>query len=261
MIAAAAQVAAWLVAARRAVVFTGAGISTESGVPDFRSPGGIWATSTPVDYYEFLAEEDARLEYWRQKAVVHHDFERCAPNIGHRLIAAWQQRGLVKHVITQNIDEFHQLAGSTEVIELHGTSRKVACLACGARYDAAPLVAAYEASLAIPPCTGCGSTLMKHATISFGQALDGDVLRRAIEASREADVFLALGSSLVVHPAAALPEVARESGAKLVIVNRDETPCDAIADLVLHAPLGETLQAIDAAVIRLGDAALSAPAE
>ena len=146
------QIAAWLNAAQKAVVFTGAGISTESGVPDFRSPGGVWATSTPVEYGAFLDSEEARLEYWRQKAIAHHDFIRCGPNVGHEIIARWEAHGRVAAVITQNIDEFHQRAGSRAVVELHGTALWVTCLVCHERYQAHPLVVAYEASKRIPPC-------------------------------------------------------------------------------------------------------------
>lgn len=247
---AASLVAGWLAAAKSAVVFTGAGISTESGVPDFRSPGGIWATSQPVMYRDFLASEEARLEYWRQKAIAHHDFERGAPNRGHQVIASWQQRGLVKHVITQNIDEYHQLAGSTQVVELHGTARKVMCLDCGTMYEAAPLVAIYEATGAIPACEACGSRLMKHATISFGQSLTRETLSQAMKYSSAADLYFALGSSLVVSPASNLPLLAKQSGAKLVIINREETPLDDFADVMLREPLGMMLERIDLALRR-----------
>jgi NAD-dependent deacetylase len=240
------QIAAWLAESSRAVAFTGAGISTESGVPDFRSPQGIWAKSTPVEYKDFLDSEEARLEYWRQKAVAHRDFMRSTPNAGHRVLADWEARGRLRAVITQNIDEFHQQAGSRRVLELHGTARKIKCLDCDAFFDAGPLVTAYEATGAIPRCESCGSRLMKHATISFGQSLERETLAAAMQLSREADLFFALGSSLVVYPAAGLPQLAKQNGARLVIINREETPLDDIADIVLHEPLGAALEAISA---------------
>jgi NAD-dependent deacetylase len=242
------QIAAWLAAASRTVVFTGAGISTESGIPDFRSPGGIWATSTPVEYHDFLESADARYEYWRQKAAAHRDYARCQPNIGHQVLAQWQARGRLRGLITQNIDELHQQAGSTGVLELHGTARKVKCLACDEIREADPWVAAFLESDQPPSCPACASPLFKHATISFGQALDRATLAKSMKLSQEADLFLALGSSLVVHPAAGLPQLARQRGARLVIITRDETPLDGLADLVLHEPLGAALEAIAAAL-------------
>jgi NAD-dependent deacetylase len=157
-----ACIAGWLANSARAMVFTGAGISTESGVPDFRSPGGIWATSTPVQYEEFLTSADARYEYWRQKAVAHRDFLLCSPNIGHRVLADWQARGLVRGIITQNIDEYHQEAGSSDVVELHGTARKIKCLDCLTLYDANALVEEFVKNSKVPPCARCGGFL-KHA--------------------------------------------------------------------------------------------------
>jgi NAD-dependent deacetylase len=256
------QIALWLAAAQRAVVFTGAGISTESGVPDFRSPGGIWATCAPVEYRDFIASEESRREYWRQKSIAHRDYARCQPNAGHRVLASWEARGIIQAVITQNIDEYHQQAGSRQVIELHGTARKIGCLDCAQRFVAEPLVAEYEATGRIPRCPACGSALMKHATISFGQPLDRETLWQATRRSQEADLFLTLGSSLVVHPAASLPQLAQQRGARLVIINRDPTPLDDLADLVLREPLGAALTAIEAALADRADVAdLPAPGE
>ncbi|MCL4201501.1 MAG: NAD-dependent deacylase [Pirellulaceae bacterium] len=236
--------ASWLKEARRAVAFTGAGISTESGVPDFRSPGGVWSKSQPVYFDDFLASEAARLEYWRQKSVAHQDFVQATPNPGHRTLAAWQASGRLRAVITQNIDGLHQLAGSTDVVELHGTALFIACLQCGERYEADPLVRQFLDTQQVPPCPACGG-ILKHATISFGQALDGRVLDRATQLVREADLLLAMGSSLVVYPAAALPELAREHGARLVIINRDATLLDSRADLVIRNSIGQALVEID----------------
>jgi NAD-dependent deacetylase len=214
------QVARWLKDSRHAVAFTGAGISTESGIPDFRSPGGIWSKSQPVYFDDFLASEEARFEYWRQKSITHQDFIRSSPNAGHRTLAAWQAAGTLRAVITQNIDGLHQVAGSTDVVELHGTARFIACLRCERRCDADPLVREFLETQRIPSCQVCGG-LMKHATISFGQALDQQVLQRAMLLASQTDLLLAIGSSLVVYPAASLPDLARQHGARLVIINRD----------------------------------------
>ncbi len=240
-----AIIATWLVEARPAVAFTGAGISTESGVPDFRSPGGVWSKSQPVMYDQFLASPAARQEYWRQKAIAHHDFATAEPNAAHTTLAGWEARGLLRGVITQNIDGLHQMAGSRHVLELHGTARQIACLACGARQVADPLVAQFERTGEVPPCPLCGG-LLKHATISFGQQLPTDVLEESSAWARECQLLLALGSSLVVHPAAGIPQLAKQAGARLVIINRDPTPLDPLADLVIRSGLGQALTAIDA---------------
>lgn len=238
------QMARWLAESRHAVAFTGAGISTESGIPDFRSPGGIWTKYRTIYFQEFLASGEARLEYWRQKTEGHIDISRAEPNVGHRTLAAWEQQGRLRAVITQNIDGLHAQAGSRRVLELHGTAREVGCLECHARFPADEMVAHFQQTGAVPICAECGSALMKHATISFGQALAPEVLHEAFALSRKADLFLAIGSSLVVEPAASLPRAAQESGARLVIINRDATPLDALADMVLREPIGETLAAI-----------------
>jgi NAD-dependent deacetylase len=235
-------IAEWIVAAESVVAFTGAGISTESGIPDFRSPGGVWATNQPVYYDDFLASAEARYEYWRQKAIAHQDFKTSQPNAGHTVLASWEHHGHLTAVITQNIDGLHQLAGSQDVLELHGTAREIACLQCGARFDADKMVTKFLDDDAVPACPACPDGLLKHATISFGQSLDMSVLNRAATLSRRADVFLAIGSSLVVEPAASLPRLARQNGARLVIVNRDPTPLDDLADAVIHESIGTTLK-------------------
>lgn len=238
------QIAEWLAEARSAVIFTGAGISTESGIPDFRSPGGIWATTQPVYFDDFLASAEARYEYWRQKAASHRDFADARPNVGHRMIARWQQAGRVSAVITQNIDGLHQDAGSDRVLELHGTARFIACLSCKTQFPAAEMVESFLAADQPPDCPQCGG-LTKHATISFGQSLSADVLEAAQELSNQSDLFLAMGSSLVVQPAAGFPVLAKQSGARLVIINRESTPLDELADLVIHDSIGDTLSSID----------------
>jgi NAD-dependent deacetylase len=238
------QVAEWLSTARRAVVLTGAGISTESGIPDFRSPGGVWTKYRTVMFDEFLSSADGRYEYWRQKCELHRDFAGARPNAGHKALVTWEADGRVRGIITQNIDELHQLAGSRRVLELHGTARQAACLDCSARYDIEPLVAQFLSQDSVPDCPQCGGRL-KHATISFGQMLPHDVLMEATRWSRESDLMFAIGSSLVVTPAADLPRVAKERGARLVIINREPTPLDGIADVTLRGSIGELLSAID----------------
>ena len=239
------QIASWLAESRSTIAFTGAGISTESGIPDFRSPGGIWATSQPVYYDQFLASPEARHEYWRQKAVAHRDFAASVPNAGHQVLAHWEASGHLDCVVTQNIDGLHKEAGSRNVLELHGTAREVSCLRCHARFPADAMVEQFLANDAVPFCSKCASPLLKHATISFGQSLDPLVLQRATEACQNANVLLAMGSSLVVEPAASLPRLARDQGARLVIINQAPTPQDDSADAVIHASIGETLSAID----------------
>lgn len=238
------EIAAWLQDSTAAVAFTGAGISTESGIPDFRSPGGVWATSQPVMFDDFLASAAARREYWRQKSIAHRDFANAQPNLGHQVLAGWEQAGRLRTIITQNIDGLHQIAGSRSVWELHGTARAVVCLECSQRYpDVESLVKAFLETETPPACPACGG-IMKHATVSFGQSLPVDVLAAATEASRGADLFFAIGSSLVVQPAASLPALAKDQGARLVIINRDPTPLDELADAVVRASIGETLAGI-----------------
>ena len=238
------QVAEWLAKARCAVGFSGAGISTESGIPDFRSPGGIWSKAQPVPFDDFLASPEARRQYWRQKSRAHRDFADAAPNDGHRVLANWERRGRLRGIITQNIDGLHQSAGSRNVLELHGTARQIACLGCKARFDPKPLIDRFLETDAVPECPDCGG-LLKHATVSFGQALPPEVLGEAVEWTRQSDLFFAMGSSLVVEPAASLPRLARQSGARLVIINRDPTGQEELADVVFHAGIGETLVGID----------------
>ncbi len=241
------EVARWLADARRPVAFTGAGISTESGIPDFRSPGGVWSRNKPVYYDDFLASAEARFEYWRQKAEIAGDFEVAQPNAGHLTLARWEQSGRLAGVITQNIDGLHQQAGSRYVLELHGTARWIECVDCHERFEPLPLIAVFRQQQAVPDCASCGGRL-KSATISFGQPLPVGILEESIELARQSDLFLAIGSSLVVYPAAGLPEIARESGARVVIVNRDPTDQDATAAAVIRQPIGETLSRIDRAM-------------
>lgn len=241
---AARQLQEWLVESQSAVAFTGAGISTESGIPDFRSPGGVWAKNDPVYFDDFMASADSRYEYWRQKSAAHRDFADAMPNITHNTLANWELNRQLRGIITQNIDGLHQDAGSQNVLELHGTAREIACMDCDWREPADAWVEKFVAEETVPACPECNGRL-KHATVSFGQSLPTDILRTASQWATESDLFLTLGSSLVVHPAAGLPQMARERGAKLVILNRDPTPLDAIANLIVNAPLGEVFAAMN----------------
>jgi NAD-dependent deacetylase len=226
-------------ASRRAVAFTGAGVSTASGIPDFRSPGGVWSRHAPVMYDDFLSSAEARRRYWRARREMYADFRGARPNPAHRALAELEARGRLLGVVTPNIDGLHQEAGSARVIELHGTNRRVVCVACGCDHDVGAVYASPDDA---PACT-CGGPL-KAATISFGQALDPGVLEAAFALARSADLLIVAGSSLVVQPAAALPVAAAAAGAAVVIVNRDETPLDGLAAAVVHGAVEEVLPAL-----------------
>ncbi|HEY7914005.1 MAG TPA: Sir2 family NAD-dependent protein deacetylase [Blastocatellia bacterium] len=239
-----AELKRMLDASRRAVVFTGAGVSTESGIPDFRSPGGFWTKHQPIYFKDFLAFKDMRQEYWRQKMAADESFSRAEPNRGHRAISALVRVGKLTSVITQNIDGLHQRSGIPEekVIELHGNGTYAACLDCGRRCELAPVLAAFKQTEEPPECE-CGG-FIKPATISFGQPMPVEAMRRAKKEAESSDLFIAAGSSLVVYPAASLPVIARQSGARLVILNREPTDLDYLADLALHLEIGPTLGAV-----------------
>ena len=233
-----------LAGARRAVVFTGAGISTESGIPDFRSPGGIWTRQSPIYFDAFLASEEARVETWRRRFAMDPILREARPNRGHVAVAELVREGKVAAVVTQNIDGLHQMSGvpAAKVIELHGNTTYASCLDCGARSEIEALRAVFERDQRAPRCAVCGGPV-KSATISFGQAMPVEAMRRAEAVTLAADLFLAVGSSLVVYPAAGFPQIAKENGATLVIVNREPTGLDQIADLVLNRAIGDTLGA------------------
>lgn len=239
-----AEVAGRLKEGRAGVVFTGAGMSTESGISDFRSPGGVWSRHKPVYFQEFVASAEARLAHWRMKREAHIEFARAKPNQGHQIIACWQAQGLIQTVITQNIDGLHQEAGCRGVLELHGTAREVSCIECDKRWPAEEAFARFDQTQTVPTCDRCGNWL-KTATVSFGQALPEDVLTAAFARAEECDVFLAIGSLLVVQPAALLPAAAAQANAFLVIINRDPTPLDDQAAVVIREPIGVTLAAIE----------------
>ncbi|MGI9332911.1 MAG: SIR2 family NAD-dependent protein deacylase [Gammaproteobacteria bacterium] len=235
---------ALITAAQRAVVFTGAGISTESGIPDFRSPGGIWSKTTPIYFQDFIASEDARREAWRRKLDIDKDIVAAKPNRGHRAVAELVRRSTASSVITQNIDGLHQASGidDAKIIELHGNGTYATCLACAKRYELAPIFEAFEVDEIPPSCTSCGG-IVKTATISFGQPMPEAAMERAQRECEQCDLFIAIGSSLVVYPAAGFPSVAKDAGAKLVIVNREPTDQDELADLVVHDEIGPVLGA------------------
>lgn len=225
------------------VVFTGAGISTESGISDYRSQGGLWERFQPVTIQEFLADEDKRREFWRHKTHLYAQMREAKPNAGHLAIARLEAQGKLLGVITQNIDGLHHLAGSKKILELHGTNREYVCLDCK---KTGPFEEVYQRVLngeEIPLCSDCRG-LLKSNTISFGQSLDPGVLRKAFEWCDHCDLLLALGSTLIVEPAASLPLRAKHSGAGLVIINRDSTPLDSMADAVIHGGIGEILNQV-----------------
>ena len=230
--------------ARRIVVFTGAGISTESGIPDFRSPGtGLWNKIKPIEFQEFLASEDRRQESWRRRfGSSDSNWSNAKPNRGHRAVAKLIGDGRASAVITQNVDNLHQDSGvpTDQVIELHGNNSFAKCLECETRYELADLKHQFESLGRVEPCGRCGG-IIKTATISFGQSMPDAAMRRAQSATVECDLFIVIGSSLVVYPAAGFPELAKKLGARLVIVNREPTPLDDIADLVLHREIGPTM--------------------
>lgn len=231
-------------AAERVVVFTGAGVSTESGIPDFRSPGGYWTKNKPIYFDDFMASSEVQRKSWRLKFESGATFEKAEPNKGHMAIAKLVREGKASHVITQNIDNLHQVSGipDEKVIELHGNSTYALCLSCRSRYEIEPLRQAFENEGEYPSCD-CGG-VVKTATISFGQSMPEVEMMRANDATLGCDLFISIGSSLVVYPAAGFPVMAKERGAGLVILNRDETELDGIADLVLHDEIGPTLSEV-----------------
>ena len=231
--------------ASRIVGFTGAGISTESGVPDFRSPNGVWARNRVVDFQEFVSSEAGRIEYWRQKAAAWPAMRDARPNAGHYAFVELHRQGRLEALITQNIERLHQRSGvpAGKVLELHGTTTEAVCLTCGDRVASDEACRRIAGGERAPRCRPCGG-LLKPATISFGQALPRDVLARAQAAVETCDLLLAVGSSLVVEPAASLPRAASRAGARLIIVNRDPTPLDGMADAVVRGEIGAVLPAL-----------------
>ena len=237
----------WVAGAEWIAVLTGAGISTDSGIPDFRGPNGVW-TKDPeaqrmVTITDYLVDPAVRIDAWQER--LHHPAWTAEPGPGHRALVALERRGRLRAIATQNIDGLHQAAGSDPslVLELHGTLREAVCLSCGRRTPMRDALDRVEWGEPDPACLACGG-IQRSATVAFGQSLDPDVLAVAMTAARAADLFIAVGTSLTVQPAASLCTVARDAGARLVIVNAQPTPYDTVADAVLAAPIGEVLPAI-----------------
>ena len=228
--------------ARVVLPFTGAGISTECGIPDFRSPGGLWAKFRPIPFDQFLASQDMRNESWRRRFAMQDRFAAARPGRGHQAVASLYRAGKAPAVVTQNIDDLHQASGigAEDVVELHGNTTYARCLECEQRYELGWVEARFAAAGRAPDCS-CGGHI-KTATISFGQAMPDAALRRAEALTRSCDLFLAIGSSLVVWPAAGMPLLAKRTGARLAILNREPTEFDAIADLVIRDDIGSVLE-------------------
>jgi NAD-dependent deacetylase len=228
--------------AKRIVAFTGAGISTESGIPDFRSPGGIWTRYKPIYFDDFMASDEMRRESWRRKFATDETMLNAEPNAGHRALAKLVEQGRMSAIITQNVDGLHQRSGvpDAKVIELHGNATYASCLDCGHRHELAPIRTAFLGKGVLPLCEKCEG-IVKTATISFGQAMPEIPMIRAQEAALACDLLIVLGSSLVVYPAAGFPRMAKRNGARFAILNRDPTDQDDDADLVIHNEIGPTL--------------------
>jgi NAD-dependent deacetylase len=243
----AAEVARWIGEAASITVLTGAGVSTDSGIPDFRGPQGVWTKNPAAEKMftidNYVADPDVRRQAWAARR--NSPLWAAKPNAAHRALADFERTGRLRAIVTQNTDGLHQAAGSDpeRVIEIHGTARDAACLDCGARMPMTEVLPRLEAGETDPPCLACGG-ILKSATISFGQQLDGDVLDAAVEATRGADLFIAVGTSLGVYPAAGLCDFALAHGARLVILNAEPTPYDEDADAVLREPIGAALPAL-----------------
>jgi NAD-dependent deacetylase len=245
------MIAGWLRNARYVTALTGAGISTDSGIPDFRGPNGVWtknpAAEKTATLQYYLSDPAVRRQTWQNR--LNHEVWNAAPNASHHALVELERKGHLQTLVTQNIDGLHQRAGSSpdRVIEIHGTMRDVVCMACGERAPMDRALDRVRAGEADPPCRSCGG-ILKSATISFGQNLVAEDLARADKAARSCDLFLALGTTLTVYPVAHLPETALEAGARLVIANAEPTPYDPEADAVFRGNLGAVLPALVALV-------------
>jgi len=241
------QIAQWIINSEKVIVFSGAGLSTESGIPDFRSPGGVWDKYDPEDFnfHNFIASEASREKYWQMATEMWEPIKKAQPNPAHLAIAELERLGKLDCVITQNIDGLHSKAGNSEekILQLHGTAIFVSCLSCQKRYDRDEIQERIKKGQKAPRCDDCRG-LLKPATISFGQSMPEKETQEAYHRSSICDFFIVIGSSLVVQPAASMPLVAKRNGAKLVIINRDPTPYDDMADLVIHGQAGSTMASI-----------------
>lgn len=240
-----ARGAALIREAERVLVFSGAGLSTESGIPDFRSPGGVWSKYDPSDlnFQRIISDENARVKYWQMSTESYQTMKDALPNRAHLAIRALEDEGKLLAVVTQNIDSLHHRAGNSpdKIIEIHGTAFSVSCLSCGKKYDRDNIEERISSGVRVPYCDDC-SGILKPDTISFGQAMPEEKMARAIRYAEECDLCIVLGSSLVVYPAASVPVHAVESGAKLMIINRDETPLDSLAEVVIHESVSRALE-------------------
>jgi len=237
-------VSEWIAQAQRIIVFTGAGVSTESGIPDFRSPGGLWDRYEPDElrFHRFLESEDARRQYWKMHTEIYELFTKVRPNVAHEACVELDRLEKLECVITQNVDNLHTEAGlePAKVIEIHGNALQVGCLECDARHPRSEVQEWLEAGEEVPLCRKCGG-LLKPRTISFGQSMPVEEMREAEVRMKRCDLFIVIGSSLVVYPAADMPVHAKVSGARLVIINMTPTPFDEQADLVIYGKAGETM--------------------
>lgn len=236
------QLRALIEGAGRIVPFTGAGISTECGIPDFRSPGGLWTKNQPIPFDAFMSSGKMRNEAWRRRFVMEKSFAKAKPGRGHRALASLYRAGKVPAVVTQNIDNLHQDSGipAGDVVELHGNTTYALCLDCAQRYELSWVREKFESGEQCAPDCACGGYI-KTATVSFGQAMPVAEMQRAEQLSKDCDVLLAVGSSLVVWPAAGFPVMAKRNGAALVIINREPTALDDLADLVVRNDIGDAL--------------------
>jgi NAD-dependent deacetylase len=228
------------------VFFTGAGISTESGIPDFRSPGGVWTKYQPVYFQDFMTSEAARIQHWQLKKATYEIYKKVRPNIGHYAIRDFEKRGQLLGLITQNIDGLHTIAGVSEekIVELHGTDRLVTCLQCEKRVEPASVYEELGENFTAPTCDACGGFL-KSANVSFGQQMPAEAMKRAQAWSEQAEVFIVIGSSLQVQPAASFPVIAKRCGALLAIINREETPLDDLADFIHRGSIGKFFETLN----------------
>jgi len=226
--------------AHKVTAFTGAGISTESGISDFRSKGGVWDRYRIVTYQEFIASHDARIEYWKMKKELFNEIKGAGPNEAHRALAELEKMGKLKCLITQNIDGLHQDAGSSSVIELHGTNRKAVCLSCEKLWPIEDIQERLEAGEVAPECDECGG-FIKPATVSFGQSMPEQEMMKAYECAVRCDLLIMIGSSLQVEPAASIPREAHRTGARLIYINRTETPTDNLAEVIFRENAGNVM--------------------
>ena len=226
--------------AKNIVIFTGAGISTESGIPDFRGPQGVWKTNTPIYFQDFIGSEEVRKDSWKRKFSGQDIIKKAKPNIGHLAVAEIINKHESAYLITQNVDNLHQDAGVPEdkITEIHGNAHYASCLDCGIRYELNSIKKAFLENETVPYCDSCGG-IIKTATISFGQSMPEEGMQIAQRKTLGCDLFITIGTSLVVYPAAGFPKLATEIGAKLIIINNEPTDFDPIADLVIHEQIGK----------------------